>query len=190
MSNPKLIVGLGNFGSEYDGTYHNVGFSAVDRLLDKIGERCAKKECKSLTCHARVDGCKVIIAKPQTYMNLSGEAVEALAHRYKIEHKDIVVLCDDIDLRAGATRFRERGSGGTHNGLRNIVSLIGEDFCRLRIGIGRPPIQMDLASYVLSKINSENASPIFEALDRAVVALLAFAAGDPLERIGAYVNVR
>ena len=117
-----LIVGLGNPDSVYKNTFHNVGFMAVDRFAEKIGAEFTKKECKAVTAHAFVGGSKVIIAKPQTYMNLSGESVLSLTAKYKIEQDAFFIVYDDVDLGLGALRVRESGSAGTHNGMR--LSLI------------------------------------------------------------------
>ena len=189
MTDVRLIVGLGNPTSQYANTFHNVGFLAVDAMLKEIGGDCTKKECSALTLHARIDGAKVIIAKPQTYMNLSGTAVRELCNKYKIDTQNVLVVYDDIDLPAGSLRFRTKGSGGTHNGMRDIVLKIGEDFPRLRVGIGRPQPGRDLASYVLSRIDSgENGSSVRQAIERAGFAAIDFAAGDSADRIGAKYN--
>lgn len=156
-----LVVGLGNFGNEYKNTYHNLGFFVVDLLLENIEIESQKKECESISYHTHINGQKAIIVKPQTYMNLSGNAVAKLKNKYKIENKNIIVVADDIDLEVGKVRYRECGSGGTHNGLRNIVGNIGNDFKRIRIGIGRG--KGDLADFVLSKIPND----IFEVLQES-----------------------
>lgn len=167
-----LVVGLGNYGKEYDGTYHNMGFCAVDKLCDKLEDMFTKKECKALTCHTILNGNKLILAKPLTYMNLSGEAVRELIQKYKILHQDVYVFCDDIDLPVGKVRFRHAGSGGTHNGLRNIVSNIGEDFNRIKIGIGRDSKFLNLADFVLSKIPKDIKQILDKSCDEAVEILL------------------
>lgn len=148
----KLVVGLGNPDKIYEKTYHNVGFSVVDLFSDEFGAELTKNECKALTCHIFYNNEKLILAKPQTYMNLSGESIIQLKQKYKLQNSDIYVFCDDIDLPLGKVRLRHEGSGGTHNGLRNIVKLIGEDFNRIKVGIGRDEKFGDLADFVLSKI--------------------------------------
>lgn len=189
MNKPvRLIVGLGNPTSQYDGTYHNVGFASVDALLAELGGTCEKRECKALTCHALVDGHKVIVAKPQTYMNLSGDAVQELVHKYKIALADVLVVYDDVDIPLGTLRLRTKGSGGTHNGMRDVCLKIGEDFNRLRVGIGKPPPPMQLVDYVLAKVRGDNLTRINAAIERAVPALVDFAAGDDPVRIGSTVN--
>lgn len=167
-----LVVGLGNYGSEYENTYHNMGFCAVDKLCNKLEDMFTKKECKAMTCHTIYNGDKIILAKPLTYMNLSGLAVQELLQKYKIPPQNIYVFCDDIDLPLGKVRFREKGSGGTHNGLRNIVQNIGENFNRIKIGIGRDPKFADLADFVISKIPNENKTILNTACDEAVEILL------------------
>ena len=149
------IVGLGNFGMEYAGTNHNAGFIAVDKLADENGIEITKKTCKSLVYSGNLFGKSVVIAKPQTYMNLSGQAVVELINFYK--PSSILIVYDDIDLPFGTIRFREKGSAGTHNGMRNIVSLTGRtDIPRLRIGIQPEKEIYDLADYVTHKIPKEH----------------------------------
>ncbi len=148
----KLIVGLGNPDKEYEGTYHNIGFWLVDKFSDEYGLDFTKNECRAKTCSFYLTKEKIILAKPQTYMNLSGQSVLELKQKYKLKNSDIYVLVDDIDLPLGKVRIRHEGSGGTHNGLRNIVSLIGQDFNRIKMGIGRDDRFENLADFVLSKI--------------------------------------
>ena len=149
----NIIIGLGNPGKEYERTYHNLGFMAVDFLAKDFSISFSKTNKKSLYGEGMIEGKKVILVKPQTYMNLSGEAVENFKKKYS--DGNFIVVCDDIDLPKGTVRFRQNGSGGTHNGLRNIVAHIGEDFARVKIGAGRD-LSMDLADYVLSKIKDED----------------------------------
>lgn len=182
----KLIVGLGNPDKKYFDTYHNIGFCFIDKLSSKLDIKVKKKECKSLTgegfiereeqqidpktgkIQTKIIKEKIILAKPQTYMNLSGEAVLELVKKYKFSLDEILIVLDDIDIEAGTYRYRESGSGGTHNGLRNIVQLLkSQEFKRIRIGIGKDE-RMDLADYVLSKISKENKEKINEAMERAI----------------------
>ncbi|MDD4110647.1 MAG: aminoacyl-tRNA hydrolase [Clostridia bacterium] len=172
----KLIVGLGNPEKKYEETYHNIGFKFIDKLADKLEIKINRGHCKSLIGEEKIDlgkGIeKIILAKPLTYMNLSGEAVVELKNKYKIDIKDIYVICDDIDLPIGIFRYREKGSAGTHNGLRNIIQLLGdENFKRIRIGIGKDE-RMDLADYVLSKISQENKEKINSVIDESISFLL------------------
>ncbi len=148
----NIIVGLGNPGREFDKTYHNLGFMALDALANDFSLSFSKKGKNFIYAEGQVDGKKTLLVKPQTYMNLSGEAVAILKNKYK--DGNLIVVCDDIDLPKGKVRFRENGSGGTHNGLRNIVCHIGQDFKRIKIGAGKDE-NMDLVDYVLSKIRDE-----------------------------------
>lgn len=148
-----IIVGLGNPGKEYENTFHNMGFRAVDALAEKIGKNLKKAECNALTVTFSKKGDKIVLAKPLTFMNSSGEAVKGLVAKYKAKPEEVVVIYDDIDLPRHTLRARASGSAGTHNGMRSIVSLLGtEGFKRIRIGIGRGP--GDLADYVLSDVPS------------------------------------
>lgn len=165
-----LVVGLGNVGKEYDRTYHNVGFMVADKVADTLGVTFSKTKCNALVAEGRYNGQKVIIAKPKTYMNLSGNAVLPLMRQFKIEKKNVIIALDDIDLKKGMFRFRESGSAGTHNGLRHIVSLIGQDVPRVRVGIDRG--EGDLADYVLSKIDDDSLNLIEPAIDEAVSTIL------------------
>ncbi len=172
----KLIVGLGNPEKKYDGTYHNTGFYFIDKLAEKLSIEIKKKDCKSLIGEGKIETdnglVKVILAKPLTYMNLSGEAVVALKNKYKLKNEDIYIVCDDIDLPVGKFRYREKGSAGTHNGLRNILQLLGdENFKRIRIGIGKDE-NMDLADYVLSKISKENVEVIDKTINESIKLLI------------------
>lgn len=149
----NIIFGLGNPGKEYEKTYHNLGFMAVDSLARDFSITFSKKNTKSIFGEGMIDGKKVVLVKPQTYMNLSGEAVELFRKKYA--DGNIIVVCDDVDLPKETVRFRQNGSGGTHNGLKNIVAHIGEEFSRIKIGVGRDE-NMDLADYVLSKIKDDD----------------------------------
>lgn len=187
-----LIVGLGNPDKIYQNTFHNIGFMAVDRFAQKIGAEFTKKECKAVTAHTFVNGQKVIIAKPQTYMNLSGESVLALTAKYKIEQDAFFIVYDDVDLNLGALRIRESGSAGTHNGMRNIVANIGtQTFNRMRIGIGRGNNgRMDLKDFVLSVISGEDMAVLDKTFDNAAAALLEFCQGQPVQKLMQKYNVK
>lgn len=170
----KIVVGLGNPGKEYEGTYHNIGFMAVDRLAKKLGISINKGKFNSLYGSGKLENEIVLIVKPLTYMNLSGQAVKSFARFYKVLPEDIFVFCDDIDLEKGVTRFKEHGSGGTHNGLKNIVWELGsEDFRRIKIGAGNDK-SMDLKDYVLGKIDEESLGKISEAIDEGIEKFLSF----------------
>lgn len=155
-----VIVGLGNPEARYEGTYHNVGFETVDILARRMGISVDKKKFKALVGEGIYNGEKVLLVKPQTYMNLSGESVVLVKEKFKDAR--IIVVVDDIDLPRGNIRYREHGSAGTHNGLRSIVAHIGEDFERVKIGIGRD-ISLDLADFVLSKFDRDVFNPILES---------------------------
>ena len=155
-----VIVGLGNPDAKYKGTCHNVGFETVDILAEKMGIVIDKKKFKALVGEGNFNGEKILLVKPQTYMNLSGECVVLIKEKFKDAR--IVVVVDDIDLPRGNIRYREHGAAGTHNGLRSIVSFIGEDFERVKIGVGRD-ISMDLADFVLSKFDRDVFAPILQS---------------------------
>lgn len=189
----KLIVGLGNYGLKYQKTYHNIGFIAADIIAKAMGAKFSKREGKALTAHCfAAGGEKVIIAKPLTYMNLSGESISAIMHLYKIPQEDILVIYDDIDLDKGAVRIRKAGSAGTHNGMRNIVSLLGENFLRIRIGTGRPENpQQDIADYVLSRMPADFYDSLTEEiLKNACAAAVDFANGTDIEKIMIKYNTK
>jgi len=164
-----IIVGLGNIGPAYSKTFHNIGFMVADKLADKLNIDYSKEKYKSIIGEGSHNGQKVMIVKPTTYMNNSGEAVAILKKKYK--DAKIMVVVDDIDLEKGKVRYRERGSSGTHNGLRSIVSYIGEEFERVKVGVGRDKT-MDLADYVLSKIKPEDYEIIDLSINKAVEMIM------------------
>ena len=166
-----LIAGLGNPTREYEKTRHNVGFEAIDILADKAGTTVTEKKHKALYGKGYIGGQKVILAKPQTYMNLSGESIREIADFYKIEPENIIILCDDISLAEGQLRIRLKGSAGGHNGLKNIISHLGtQEFPRIRIGVGEKPRGMDLADYVLGRFPKEQQAVMEEAYRDAAEA--------------------
>ncbi len=181
----KLIVGLGNPDDKYKNTFHNLGFMCVDKLAEKLGISFNKTQCKALIAETRCKNQKVIIAKPQTYMNLSGDSVSELVKFYKIDSKDLIVVYDDFDISVGSVRIRKDGSAGTHNGMRDIIAKLGNsNFPRIRIGF-KPlgEMQIPLINYVLSGI-SANDKPIFEqTLTHSANALYEFAYSKDLEQI-------
>ena len=185
-----LVVGLGNPEKKYFNTFHNMGFMVVDRLAEKLGASFDKGECCSVTAHTRVGNEKVIIAKPVTYMNLSGKAVQELTHKYKIEKGKLVVVYDDVDIPQGTLRIRKDGSAGTHNGMRNIVQLLGcEDFARVRVGIHKDT-PMPLVDFVLSQLTDDDHAAIDPVLDHAAEALNAFVHGEPIDTVMQKYNIR
>jgi peptidyl-tRNA hydrolase, PTH1 family len=150
----RLIVGLGNPGSDYEWTPHNMGFLALDTIAGRSGIRVTRPEAKSLAGRGTLAGEEVVLAKPQTMMNLSGVAVRMLAEKYECDPAETIVLTDDVDLPWGMLRIRERGSAGTHNGLKSIVSALGGgEFIRVRIGIQPEKIWGELRDYVLQKLS-------------------------------------
>lgn len=187
----KLIVGLGNPGPRYRGTRHNLGFEVVDELAARAGIVFESAPANALVARwRRLDGA-VLLAKPLTFMNASGEAVSALAHFFKIAPADLLVVTDDVNLPLGRLRARPSGSPGGHNGLKSIIAYLGEEVPRLRIGVGRGDGRRDLADHVLARFTSEEAPEVERAIDRAADAselfvtegiaavMNAFNAGDP-----------
>jgi PTH1 family peptidyl-tRNA hydrolase len=167
----KLIVGLGNPGREYERTRHNVGFMVLDRLAEQHATRFNQKRAHSKVARVHLDGQEVMLAKPQTYMNLSGRAVQGLLAGHGIRPSQLLVVYDDFDLPLGTLRLRVRGSAGTHNGMRSIIECLGtEDFARLRLGIG-PAEGLSARDYVLADFD-EQTWKVFElARERAVEAI-------------------
>lgn len=172
----KLIVGLGNPGAQYANTRHNVGFEVIDILAEHIGSFGESKEAKALVHKVNYKGEKLLLVKPQTYMNLSGVSVRALVDYYKIDlEKDLLIVYDDIDLPIGSIRVRSEGSAGGHNGMKNIVQYLGTTkIPRVRIGIDPKPPYMDLADYVLSRFEKADREAIEEGLRQGAKAVLSF----------------
>ena len=151
-----LIVGLGNPGMEYAATRHNVGFDMLTYLGDRYDIALRSKEGRAVVGKGFIEGQKVILAQPQTYMNLSGESVRALMDFYKLDEEDLVVICDDINLSVGQVRIRPKGSAGGHNGIKSIIQHIGtQEFTRIRIGVGGKPEGGDLVKHVLGRFSRE-----------------------------------
>ena len=188
-----LIVGLGNPGMKYKNTYHNVGFMAVDALAKKCKVKIAKSECNALTCKAIYKGVDFVIAKPQPYMNLSGEAVKKLVRAYDVDEKSQLVVCyDDVDLPIGKLRVRQEGSAGTHNGMRNIVKELNtQEFTRVRIGTKTDELaqhEVELIDFVLSKVDFDSKQVLTTAIESAVEAFEMFIEGDDIQRIQEKIN--
>ena len=169
----KLIVGLGNPGTTYAKTRHNIGFELVDSLAKAHGIALTNRRDKALTGRGLIMGQAVMLVKPQTYMNLSGDAVSAIAQKESIEHSEILVLCDDINLPPGRMRLRGSGSAGGQNGLKDLIAkLEGEDFPRLRIGVGAPPASgSEQINWVLSKFSPADRKLMDEVLIAAMGAV-------------------
>lgn len=168
-----IIVGLGNPGKQYENTRHNIGFDVIDRLAEEEKIAVMEKKHKALIGKGLVAGQKCILAKPQTFMNLSGESVRELLDYYKVEEEwELIVISDDISLDVGQLRIRKKGSAGGHNGLKNIIAHLGHDvFCRVKMGVGEKPKGYDLADYVLGHFSKEERGVMDEAAKRACDAI-------------------
>ena len=170
-----LLIGLGNPGREYRDTRHNVGFMLIDRLAVRLGARGMKVQSKAIVTNAVYQDHKLILAKPQTYMNLSGHSAQGLLNFYKIPIESMLVAHDDLDLSFGTIRIRPKGGPGGQRGMASTIEQLGtNDFPRLRIGIGRPPGRMDPAAYVLQDFSRDEMKLLSEILDRAADAALEF----------------
>ncbi len=168
----KLIIGLGNPDRRYQHTRHNVGWEVIDRLARRLGTAVDQEEGWALVGGARIGRHRVLLAKPQTYVNLSGTAVVDLRRRHRVKLEDLLIVVDDLDLSPGRLRLRAGGSHGGHNGLRSIIEALGSDaFPRLRVGIGRPPEGVDPARFVLTRFSEQERALIEPALDRAADAV-------------------
>lgn len=175
MTTPFLLIGLGNPGREYANTRHNFGFMAVDRLAVRLNARGMKVMSKAIVMDSKYEDHKLILAKPQTFMNLSGQSVQGLAHFYKIPNENLMILSDDLDLPFGTIRIRASGGPGGQRGLSSILEKLGtKDIPRMRLGIGRPPGRMDPADYVLQNFSRDDLKSLSELLDRAADAALEF----------------
>lgn len=172
---PYLIVGLGNPGRQHKKNRHNAGFMVVDHLAQRLGVSFSRLEQKSLVTKAEYQGKRLILAKPQTYMNLSGQAVSALVRFYKLPLNHLLIIHDDIDLPFGVLRLRPGGGSGGQKGLQSIIEQLGtQEFPRLRIGVSRPPGHMEAADYVLQDFSKDEAGFLPVVLNRAVEAVLTF----------------
>lgn len=168
-----IIVGLGNPGKQYEATRHNVGFIAIDEIAKRLQIRMDKLKFKAVIGEGRIGAEKVILAKPQTFMNLSGQTVVEMMNYYKVPMENLIVIYDDIDIEVGQIRIRHKGSAGTHNGMRNIIYLLGDDnFPRIRIGVSKPKTEQDLASFVLSKFDKSEIEPMIQSIETAAMAAI------------------
>lgn len=167
----KLIVGLGNPGKEYEKTRHNIGFEVVDALSAEWNIPLNQAKHKGLYGVGHVNGKKVVLLKPLTYMNLSGESISAIINFYKINIEDLVVLYDDLDLAVGKIRLRQKGSAGGHNGIKSTIAHMGtQEINRIRIGIGRPQVSMPITNYVLGKFQDEEWVEMKDVMNKCVKA--------------------
>lgn len=168
-----VIAGLGNPSLRYDGTRHNVGFDVVDMLAKKYHIRVRDKKHKALCGSGVIEGQKVLLVKPQTFMNLSGESIGAILNFYKLQPEtELIVIYDDVSLAPGRLRIRKKGSAGGHNGMKNIISHAGtQEFQRIKIGVGEKPEGWDLADYVLSRPSKKERTLMKEAYEKACTAV-------------------
>lgn len=163
-----IIIGLGNPGKKYEHTRHNAGFDAIDFLSKRHNISVTKIKHKSLIGEGRIGAEKVVLIKPQTYMNLSGEAVLSAVQFYKVDIENVIVLYDDIDLDIGKLRIRKKGSAGSHNGMKSIIKCLGrQDFPRIRIGVSKPEEGMDLADFVLSRVPKDKQMDMDSVIEKA-----------------------
>lgn len=171
----KVIVGLGNPGSEYAATRHNVGFMAIDAMAAKYGVQVWRDKFSAQIGECMIGNEKVLLVKPQTYMNLSGEAVGPLLSWYKLPSEQMAVLYDDMDIEVGSARIRLKGSAGGHNGIKSILAHIGtEDFARFRIGIGRPAKGWSVVDHVLAKFSDADRAAVENVVEKIVPAVECF----------------
>lgn len=185
-----IIIGLGNKGLSYKNTYHNMGFDVVSKLAKVLGVRFSHTECKAKTAVTNVNGKRVVLAKPETYMNLSGESVRELMGKYKETADGIIVIYDDIDIAIGTIRARNAGSAGTHNGMRNIVECLNGNtaFKRIRIGTGFDHGNVPLYNVVLSKVKGENKTLVDASTDFVANELLSFLKDGDFDKLMRNVN--
>lgn len=180
----KCIVGLGNIGKKYEDTRHNVGFMVVDEFLNKHNIELDKQKFKGNYTIATINGEKVLIIEPMTYMNLSGEAVRPLMDYYKVDVEDLVVLYDDLDMPQGRIRIRQKGSAGGQNGMRSIIQHLGtQEFKRIRLGIGRPEGRKPVVDYVLQKFSDDEMITMQKVIDHTIEALETFIGGEKFENV-------
>ncbi len=168
------IIGLGNPGTKYEKTFHNMGFEVIDRLCEKLGKKIKDKDCQSDVLVFYKDSKKVVIAKPTTYMNLSGDAVKEICNKYIRDSKNIIVIFDDLDIKMGSTKMKISGSGGTHNGMRNIVERLStKDFPRIKVGIGSDDKE-EIIKKVLRRPRKEESELLERAIEKVAEELFKY----------------
>ena len=168
-----IIIGLGNPGKEYENTRHNTGFITIDKLANKYNIDISKEKHKALIGTGNIEGEKVVLVKPQTYMNLSGEAARLVLDFYKEDVKNVIAVFDDLDLPVGTIRIKERGSAGTHNGVKSLIKELGsQQFKRVKVGTGSSEAKGDLINFVLGKFSNEELVEIEKSTDKAVEAII------------------
>jgi len=183
-----VIVGLGNPGKKYENTRHNVGFMAIDALAEKYGISISEKKHKALCGTGVIEGVKVLLVKPQTYMNLSGESVSEVMNFYKLDpEEEIMVIYDDISLAPGNIRIRRKGSAGGHNGIKSLIAHTGtQGFMRIKIGVGEKPSGWDLADYVLGHFSEDDKVKLNETMPDVISAAVLMAQGDVAKAMNDY----
>ena len=182
----KIIVGLGNFGKQYENSNHNAGFMVVDKVLAHFGVSKCKEMCDGKIYETNIDGEKIYFAKPTTFMNNSGLCVMSLLSKLSASLSDVLVVVDDIDIPCGAVRIKPKGSAGTHNGLKSIVSFVGENFARVRVGVGKPNEHQDLVDFVLDKMSTSKEQKM--GLENAAQAVIEYVKGESLGNIMQHYN--
>ena len=175
-----IIVGLGNPTKEYEGTRHNVGFDVIDAIADKYNISVTEREKRAFCGKGVIEGQKVILVKPQTYMNLSGESVRGIIDYYKVDTEtELLVIFDDVSLNVGQLRIRKKGSAGGHNGIKNIIQHLGSNvFQRIKVGVGEKPKDYDLADYVLGHFSKAEKEAMQEGYQNAIEAVKMIVRGD------------
>ena len=178
-----IIVGLGNPGKKYENTHHNVGFMAIDKIAEVLNVKFNKKGCAAEYGFTSFNGEQIVLAKPQTYMNLSGEAVKSLMSHFKEDADNVLIIFDDIEIPLGAIRVRKDGSGGTHNGMKNIILEVGtKEIPRIRIGLGVDKT-IDLKDYVLSPISKADMEIVSQSIDKINDALVDYVKDKDIEKL-------
>lgn len=183
-----IIAGLGNPTSQYEGTRHNIGFDVMDALAEKYNISISEKKHKALCGKGVIEGEKVLLVKPQTYMNLSGESIAEILNYYKVDaEEDFLVVFDDISLAPGNIRIRKKGSAGGHNGIKNIIAMTGtQNFKRIKVGVGEKPKGWDLADYVLGRFSNEDRKKVNDAIEDAIGAVSMILRGETDQAMNCY----
>lgn len=183
-----IIAGLGNPTSQYEGTRHNIGFDVMDALAEKYNISISEKKHKALCGKGVIEGEKVLLVKPQTYMNLSGESIAEILNYYKVDaEKDFLVVFDDISLAPGNIRIRKKGSAGGHNGIKNIIAMTGtQNFKRIKVGVGEKPKGWDLADYVLGRFSDEDRKKVNDAIEDTIGAVSLILRGETDQAMNCY----
>lgn len=183
-----LIAGLGNPDKKYEHTRHNVGFDVIDELAEKYNISISEKKHKALCGKGVIEGEKVLLVKPQTYMNLSGESIAEILNYYKADaEEDFLVVFDDISLAPGNIRIRKKGSAGGHNGIKNIIAMTGtQNFKRIKVGVGEKPKGWDLADYVLGRFSDEDRKKVNDAIEDAIGAVSMILRGETDQAMNCY----